>query len=102
MSKPRTQLQSDLEDIIGSRNVYFQPPESLKMSFPAIVYSLSSIDNVFSSDSIYRRYNVYEIILIDKNPESLFVDRILGLPYCRFVRSYKADNLNHYVFNIYF
>lgn len=102
MAKPRTELQSILEDILGSRNVYFQPPESLRMSYPAIVYSLSSIDNIYASDSIFRRYNVYEIVLIDRSPESTFVDPILNLPFCRFTRSYKAENLNHYAFTIYF
>lgn len=102
MAKPRTELQSILEDILGSRNVYFQPPESLKMSYPAIIYSLSGVDNVFASDFVFRKSKVYELILVDRSPDSEFVDRILELPFCRFTRSYKAENLNHYVFTIYF
>jgi hypothetical protein len=30
------------------------------------------------------------------------VDDILALPYCQFDRSYVSDNLNHFVFTLYF
>ena len=40
----RLDLQKIFEDILGSKNVYFQPPESLKMKYPAIRYSLDDID----------------------------------------------------------
>ena len=35
----RLDLQALLEDLLGSRNVYYQPPESVKMNYPAIVYA---------------------------------------------------------------
>ena len=36
----RQELQTKLEDILGGRHVYFQPPESTKMEYPAIVFSM--------------------------------------------------------------
>jgi len=30
----RLELQNLLENILGSRNVYFQPPENLKLNYP--------------------------------------------------------------------
>ena len=36
--KTRYELHEFLCEILGSRNVYFQPPESVKMKYPAIVY----------------------------------------------------------------
>ena len=36
----RLELQDTLETILESRNVYFNPPESIKMNYPAIIYKL--------------------------------------------------------------
>ena len=40
--------------------------------------------------------------IIDKNPDSQLPDKLGELPLCRLNRVYTADNLNHYVFDIYF
>lgn len=98
----RLELQSELEKILGSRNVYFQPPSSVRMQYPAIVYSRKDIEGRFANDKIYRKLPCYEAILIDKNPDSEFIDKILDLPYCSFDRHYEADNLNHDVFTIFY
>lgn len=37
----RYELQAVLEGILGSGNVYFQPPENLKMRYDCIVYERS-------------------------------------------------------------
>lgn len=93
-------LQYILEDILGSRNVYFQPPENLKMKFPCIRYSLDNIKSTRADDRNYYNSNSYQIIYIDDDPDSEIPDRILDLPMCRFERFYTADNLNHWVFTL--
>lgn len=98
----RLELQTILETLLGSRNVYFQPPESLKINYPAIIYGLDNIESTFADDGVYLFHKRYSITLIDKNPDSLFVDKIAKLPTCRFNRHYKSENLNHYVFSLYF
>ena len=98
----RLELQSKFEDVLGSRNVYFQPPSSVRMQYPAIVYSRKDIEGRFAHDKIYRNMPCYEAIRIDKNPDSEFIDKILDLPYCSFDRHYEADNLNHDVFTIFY
>lgn len=97
----RLNLQADLEEILGSRNVYFQPPSSVRMRYPAIVYSRKDVEKRSANDGVYRRLPSYELILIDKDPDSKFVDKILELPYCSFDRHYESDNLNHDVFTLY-
>lgn len=97
----RVELQNLLEALLGSRNVYFQPPESVRMSYPAIVYSLNSIDHNAANNSKYLYHRSYTVTLIDKNPDSVFIDKLLALPFCRFDRHYVSDNLNHYIFSIY-
>ena len=98
----RLNLQTELETILGSRNVYFQPPSSVRMQYPAIVYSQKDIEKRSANDGVYQKLPSYEVILIDKNPDSKFVDKILELPYCSFDRHYESDNLNHDVFTLYY
>lgn len=98
----RIELQTKLEELLGSSNVYYQPPENLKMSYPAIVYSLDDIKRTSADDVAYLQTRCYEIIVIDKKPDNVVIDKILNLPLCDFNRHYVADNLNHYVFTLYF
>ena len=98
----RLDLQTKLENILGSRNVYFQPPPSVKLKYPAIVYSRNRVNSTYANNVAYRNMTLYDVSLIDKNPDSPFIEKILALPYCSHDRSYTADNLNHDVFNIYY
>ena len=97
----RLDLHTILCEILGSRNVYFQPPSSVRMQYPAIVYSRKDIEKRSADDGVYQKLPSYEVILVDKNPDSPFVEKILALPYCSFDRHYESDNLNHDVFTIY-
>ena len=98
----RLKLQTELEELLGTRNVYYSPPASLKMQYPAIVYSRSDIDNAHANNSVYKQEYAYEIIVIDRNPDSEIVKKVSRLPRCRFNRHYPSDNLNHDVFTIYY
>ena len=91
----RLELQTLLENVLGSRNVYYQPPESVKMRYPAIVYSRSSIDNVHANDSVYKQNYAYEIVVIYDDPDSDLSVKMSKLPMCRFDRGYVSDNLYH-------
>lgn len=94
----RLELQNLLESILGSRNVYYQPPESIKIKYPAIIYSRNDIDNNFADDIVYMQNHTYQIIVIDANPDSEIINKISKLPMCRYDRHYTSDNLNHDVF----
>lgn len=98
----RPNLQTMLEEILGSRNVYYQPPASVRMNYPAIVYKRSRIDNTFAGNSVYKQEHAYDVTVIDYNPDSEIVDRISKLPLCSFVQHFTSDNLNHDVFKLYY
>lgn len=102
MARPRLELQSLLESILGSRNVYFQPPPSIQIHYPAIVYNLSNMQNNPANNAKYIRHNAYRLTIIDEDPDSEIPETILGLPLCSFNNSFTADNLNHFVFTIYY
>lgn len=97
----RLELQSKFEELLNSRNVYYKPPASVKMKYPAIKYSLKDFDVKYANNSSYLSKPCYEVTLIDTNPDSIYVELILKLPNCSFDRYYKADNLNHFTFTIY-
>lgn len=102
MADRRLQLHEKLCDILGSRNVYFQPPESIQMKYPAIVYSLDDIRIARADDSAYRSTRRYSVTLIDADPDSAVIEKLAALPMCQFNRDYKTDNLNHDVFELFF
>lgn len=98
----RLELQTLLEGLLGSRNVYYQPPASVCMKYPAIVYSRDDIENEHADNRVYMQTTAYQVIVIDKNPDSDYVKKVSLLPMCSFDRHYVADNLNHDAFTLYF
>lgn len=102
LTNRRLELSALLRNTLGSDNVYYQPPETVKMKYPAIVYSLDNIQNVHADDGVYLSHRRYSVTLIDKNPDSPIVERLSALPMCQFNRHYTSDNLNHFVFTLFF
>lgn len=98
----RLELQTLLEGILGSENVYFQAPTSTAMKYPCIIYSLSNVAIKFADNRPYSSLDRYSITVIDKNADSKIREKISELPYCSFDRFYRSDNLNHFAFNLYF
>lgn len=98
----RLELHEKLVETLGSRNVYFQPPSNLKLKYPAIVYQRNSTDTKDADDIRYHVDIEYMITVIDPDPDSEVVDRMMNFPRSRYVRNYVADNLNHDVFTLYY
>lgn len=98
----RLQLQSLLEGLLGTTNVYFQPPANVQMEYPAIVYHRDYANTQFADGAPYRRTKRYQVIVIDQDPDSNIPDKIAALPMCSFNRFYTADDLNHDAFNLFF
>jgi hypothetical protein len=98
----RLELQSKLEELLGTRNVYYQPPESIKMRYTAIRYSKSSYYIAHANNSIYSKLTRYEVVVIAQSPDDPVIDKILELPYCAFGQHYVAENLYHDVFTLYY
>ena len=98
----RLELHQILTDILGSKNVYFQPPASVHLKYPCIIYQYETGDTQFADDLPYIFVRKYQIQVIDPNPDTEIPDKIARLPRCLNDRNYTADNLNHYTFNIYY
>lgn len=103
MPRTRIDLDAELRDAIGNSNVYFQPPESIKLKYPCIVYELSDLD-VFRADNLnYKKHDRYDVTFITKDPDHPLIRELPDLfLHCRYNRYYAADNLNHYSYTIYY
>ncbi len=98
----RIQLHQILVDLLGSSNVYFQPPSTVQMKFPCIIYSRDARDEKFADNILYLGKDRYSISVVDKNPDSDIPDKVGALPLTSFSQHYVVDNLNHDVYSTYY
>lgn len=98
----RLELHEKLVDILGEKNVYFQPPENIKLSYPCIIYELDDFNFKYANNEKYHKAMRYSIKVITKSPDTVILNKLLSLPYTSFDRYYTNDNLNHYILEIYY
>lgn len=98
----RLKLQTILETILGSEEVYFQPPENIKLKYPAIIYHQDQLSNQHADNLPYRQTKRYSVTVIDRDPDSEVSDKVATLPQTSFSRRFVVDNLNHYAYSLYF
>lgn len=98
----RLELQALFVEILGSENVYFQPPPNVKMEYPCIVYTKDFILTDWADDKPYLKGTRYLVTVMDRDPDTLIPDKISDLERCVYDRFYTADNLNHHVFKLFF
>lgn len=82
-------------------NVYYQPPATVKMTYPCIRYELSRFYSVHAGNLRYMKKPRYTVTVIDRDPDSRIPFDLMEFPLCSFDRYYCADNLHHWVFGIY-
>lgn len=99
----RVELQSKFEEILGSRNVYFQPPETKKMEYPCIIYFKTSVPARYADDLIYKYKQGYTVTVVDKDPDSEIPFKIFKtFGYARIDSFYKSGGLNHTKLTIFY
>ena len=101
MAKDRLSLHNQLLSILGSANVYFQPPTSIVLKYPCIIYKLDAMKNVHADDKRYLGNKSYLVTVVDKNPDTTLYEKILDLPYSALESSFTKDGLNHYICSLY-
>lgn len=94
-------LLHSLRQVVKHDRVYFQPPENLKIVYPAVVFHLSKMEIDRASDVPYKGAKEYSVTLITKDPEPDVIDEILKIPYSSLDTTYISDGMNHFVFTVY-
>lgn len=102
MARTRVELDRILRTILGSPNVYFNPPESFKLKYPCIVYKFENNSDSYADNKRYFRTKRYTLFYITKDADDPMVDAIDDLQFCRLSRSYSSDGLYHTAYDINF
>lgn len=100
MARPRKELSKIFHDICD--NVYFRSPGDEGMKYPCILYDLSDKLHQHANNKVYIRNDRYTVTVIDLDPDSEVSKKIDELPYTSMIRTYKVDNLNHFVYTLFF
>ena len=101
MKKTRIDFHNELLKFCP--NVYFQPPENVRMKYPCIVYSRSTDFTTHSNDKLYLATRRYDLTLIGFKVTDETCDEIRAyFPMCEITQHYVADNLNHTKIKVYF
>lgn len=103
----RLMLDNTLRSIEGVKKVYYQPPASIKLQYPCLMYEPSNPDTMYADDRRYLMFMGYTLTLIDTDPESIIQKHILDLNknldsncFVKFDRFFTSDNLNHWTYSL--
>lgn len=99
----RPELHQFLKSLFTSNpHVYHQRPSNGKLEYPCIVYKLDGFPDDYADNVQYFEHRNYQLEVIDLDPDSQLREKVAQLQWCRFIRSYVNDNLNHFVFSFYY
>lgn len=100
MARSRLDLQYILEQI--TPEVWFQPPPSLRLTYPTIIYSRDYHFTAHADNKRYAHLKRYQVTVISRDSDSDLPDKVAELPYTNFTRAFNADGLHHDIFDLYF
>lgn len=99
----RVQLGELFREILGSSNVYFQPPPTVKLRYPCIVYERTIDDIKYADNGVYANKRRYTATIIDSNPDTMIPEKLQStLSMASPKTFFTIDNLNHYVYSIFY
>lgn len=98
----RYELHAKLVQLLGAKHVYFQPPPTVQMTYPCIVYELDKYHDAYANDSLYSHKTRYQVTVIDRNPDSELPLKLNEFPYTSLESSFAYEGLNHFVFTLYY
>lgn len=102
MDQRRLRLQRKLRELLQSDEVHYVEPSSPSMVYPAIVYKRLNSAVKHADNNPYDIRKSYSLTVISRDVDDLIFDKIEALPLCTLNRTYQADQLQHYVFTLFF
>ena len=106
MSRLRTEVQTiletSMENVGYTKHVYYQPPETIKLVYPCIVYDRSRFETRYSNNKVYKDMTKYTVTVMDKDPVSPLVNELRSIDYCEMEREFVTDNIHHFVFTLFY
>jgi hypothetical protein len=100
----RYELDDKLAELLPeSWHLYFQPPENLKLKYPALTYRKTSGDTKFANNGMYKYDRQYELTFIYEDPDDETPFNVMSqFMYCRADRHFVTNNLHHDTVVLYF
>lgn len=95
----------ELSDVLHKicKNVYFQPPSSVQLEYPCIVYKKAIKEKQYADNAMFKMHQTYTITYITRDPDDETDDIILNLPYCSMTGDpFVVENLYHTNYRLYF
>lgn len=80
--------------------VYYDPPESVKLRFPCIIYTHQGITTTYADNLPYTQFSVYQVMSVSRSADDPLVAELSRTPGFSFDRHYVSDNLHHNVFDV--
>ena len=98
----RGELHEKLCALLGSRNVYFDPPSNVLLKYPCIIYKRIAGEFKRADNIPYLKYYPYDVQIISKDPDYELFDTFLDhFTFGREGAPFVSDNLHHSNFTIY-
>ena len=95
-------LQNELKSILGSNNVYFQPPSNIKMKYPCFVFERKSASQFNADNKKYLLFKCYTLTYISNEADPDMIDIVTDhFQMCRYDRPFVSDGLYHDLFTLY-
>lgn len=99
----RLSLHKEFETLLGNKNCYYQPPESLKLKFDCIIYNLSAANIDRADNKVYLFTRRYNVTFITKNPDNPIIEELpKRFEHCVLNNFFTSDNLNHYNYTLFY
>ena len=102
MAKTIFDLREYILSKIGDIPCYIQPPGDESMEYPCVIIDRSNPRTVNADNSKYIYNKSYSLTYICYDIDDPIPDSLIELEYCSLDRNYKADNLYHSVFTIFY
>lgn len=89
----------------NTQNVYYDPPDSIRMEYPCFRFESNNYNVTHADNKAYIKKPRWTVTYITRDVEEIetIADQMLDIfQYCNFDTSFRSDNLEHAVFNLYF
>ena len=102
MADRRLELHEVLCEMLESRHVYFQPPPTVQMKYPCIVYEKMPHKTLYANNVPYAFQDEYRVTVIDKDPDTQIPKKVAQMATAKAERPFQNQNLNHYPYTLYY
>ena len=102
-SHDRLDLHKELLALFSPNKVYYEPPETVKMTYPCIVYGKDYIKTEKADNKNYVLLDRYQLTVIDRNADNPVIKDILRhFITSSYDRHFITDGLHHDVITLYY